>query len=455
MPIEITIPRLGWSMDEGTFGEWSKNDGDHVASGDAIFLLETEKALQEVESVDEGILHILANSPKEGDTVKVGKVIGYLLSEGEEPPEIEEGSQQSAVGSPTAVTAVTADCRLPTANSPIAPAASPSVRRLARDLDVPLTKLKLTGTISEHDVRRAARQETTRQRSVPSGQRTVSVAARNSDPSLPQVSPRAARVARRFHVDWTTLNGSGRNGRIREQDVLAAAGRFNLPDGVLVPATPTRKLIAERMAHSARTTVPVTLTTIAHVDGILRDRAARKQQTDTENQTPAIHDYVTHAVAKTLQKFPALNSRWMNGEILQPDGIHIGLAVDTENGLIVPVVRHADQKPLPELAEVSTALVSRARDRRLTSKECTGGTFTVSNLGAFGIDAFTPVINLGESAILGIGAIRRTPDFSDDGSITWSQQMTLSLTFDHQVVDGAPAARFLQHVVDELRNFAG
>jgi pyruvate dehydrogenase E2 component (dihydrolipoamide acetyltransferase) len=448
MPIEITIPRLGWSMDEGTFGEWSRKDGDHVASGDAIFLLETEKALQEVESVDDGILHILANAPKEGDTVKVGTVIGYLLSEGEEPPEIEEGSQQSAVDSPAVVTA---DCRLATDDS--APAASPSVRRLARDLNIPLTSLKLNGTISEHDVRRAAQQETIGQRSVPSGQRTENVAARNSDPSLPKVSPRAARVARRFNIDWTTLNGSGRNGRIREQDVLAAAGRDNLPDGVVIPATPTRKLIAERMAQSARTTVPVTLTTIAHVDGILRDRTAHKQQTDSENQTPAIHDYVILSVAKALQKFPALNSRWMNGEILQPDSIHIGLAVDTQNGLIVPVVRNADQKPLPELAEASAALVARARDRRLSNKECMGGTFTVSNLGAFGIDAFTPVINLGESAILGIGAIRRTPDLSDDGSITWSQQMTLSLTFDHQVVDGAPAARFLQHVVDELRDF--
>lgn len=453
MPIEITIPRLGWSMDEGTFGEWSKKDGEHVASGDAIFLLETEKALQEVESVDEGILHILADAPKEGDTVKVGTIIGYLLSKGEEPPKIETGVRQPAVDSPAAGV-VAADSQLPTSNSPLSPAASPSVRRLARDLNVPLTSLKLNGTISEHDVRRAAQQETIEQRSVPSGQRTENVAARNSHPSLPKVSPRAARAARRFHIDWTTLNGSGRNGRIREQDVLAAAGGDNLPNGVLVPATPTRKLIAERMAHSARTTVPVTLTTIAHVDGILRDRAARKQQTDSENQTPAIHDYVILSVAKALQKFPALNRRWMNGEILQPDGIHIGLAVDTQNGLIVPVVRNADQKPLPELAESSAALVARGRDHRLTSKECTGGTFTVSNLGAFGIDAFTPVINPGESAILGIGTIRRTPGLCDDGSITGSQQMTLSLTFDHQVVDGAPAARFLQYVVDELRDFA-
>jgi pyruvate dehydrogenase E2 component (dihydrolipoamide acetyltransferase) len=448
MPIEITIPRLGWSMDGGTFGEWSKKDGEHVASGDAIFLLETEKALQEVESVDEGILHILADAPNEGDTVKVGTIIGYLLSEGEEPPEIEEGSRQSAVDSPAAVTA---DCRLTTDDS--APAASPSVRRLARDLNVPLTSLKLNGTISEHDVQRAAQMKTTRQPSAASGPRTDKVAARNSDPSLPKVSPRAARSARRFNIDWTSINGSGRNGRIREQDVLAAAGQGNLPDGVLGPATPARKLIAERTAQSARTTVPVTLTTIAQVDGVLRDRAAHKQQTDSENQTPAIHDYVILSVAKALQKYPALNSRWMNGEILQPDGIHIGLAVDTPNGLIVPVVQNADQKPLPELAEASAALVARARDRRLTSKECTGGTFTISNLGAFGIDAFTPVINLGESAILGIGAIRRTPELSDDGSITWSQQVTLSLTFDHQVVDGAPAARFLQHVVDELRDF--
>ena len=453
MPIEITIPRLGWSMDEGTFGEWAKRDGDHVAAGDPIFLLETEKALQEVESVDEGILHIRPDAPKEGDTVKVGTIIGYLLEQGEEPPKIAAGSRQSAVDSPAA-DALPADCQLPTANSSLSPAASPSVRRLARNLDVPLTSLTLDGTVSEHDIRRASQKATLGQALGASVPHTDNVAARNSGPSLPNVSPRAARAARRFNIDWTTLNGSGRNGRIREQDILAAAGRDNLPDGILIPATPARKLIAERMAQSARTTVPVTLTTVACVDEILRDRAAYKQHTDSENPAPAIHDYVILSVAKALQKFPALNSRWMNGEILQPNGIHIGLAVDTENGLIVPVMRNVDQKTLPKLAGASVTLVSRARDRRLTSKECTGGTFTVSNLGAFGVDAFTPVINLGESAILGIGAIRRTPDRSDDGNITWSQQMTLSLTFDHQVVDGAPAARFLQHVVDALRDFA-
>ena len=452
MPIEITIPRLGWSMDEGTFGEWSKKDGDHVAAGDPIFLLETEKALQEVESVDEGILHILPGAPKEGDTVKVGTVIGYLLNKGEEPPAIEEGRRQSAVDSHK--TELPADCPLPTPNSPLSAAASPSVRRLARNLDIPLTSLNLTGTISEHDVRRAAQTAISDPSPGATPPRIADVPARNSNPSFPSISPRASRRGKRFNIDWTTLNGSGHNGRIREQDVMAAAGQGNLPDGILIPATPTRKLIAERVAQSAQTTVPVTLTTVARVDEILHNRAQLRQQSDAENVTPAIHDYIILAVAKALQQFPAVNSRWMNGQILQPNGIHIGLAVDTENGLIVPVVQDADQKSLHRLAAATAKLVSRARDHKLNSKECTGGTFTVSNLGSFGIDAFTPIINLGESAILGIGAIRRTPNFSDDGSIVWSQQMTLSLTFDHQVVDGAPAAQFLRHIVEELRNFA-
>ena len=378
-------------------------------------------------------------------------VIGYLLEKGEEPPAIEEGSRQSAVGSDKKQLA--SDSRLPTADSPLPPAASPSVRRLARNLDIPLTSVNLTGTISEHDVRRAAQTTTADRSAGVTPRRMDDVPARNSNPSFPKISPRAARTAGQFNIDWTTLHGSGPRGRIREQDVLAAAGNGDLPDGVLIPATPTRKLIAKRVAQSVQTTVPVTLTTVAHVDEILRDRAKRRQQSDYKVVTPAIHDYIILAVANALLKFSALNARWMNGEILQPNGIHIGLAVDADNGLFVPVVRDADQKSLPELAEATVNLVSRSGNGKLTSKECTGGTFTVSNLGAFGIDAFTPIINLGESAILGIGAIRRTPDCSDDGSIVWSQQMTLSLTFDHQVVDGAPAARFLRHIVEELRNF--
>lgn len=462
MAIEITIPRLGWSMDEGLFAEWSKQDGDFVAAGDPIFLLETDKALQEVESVDAGTLHIRPDGPQEGDTVRVGTVIGYLLEEGEEPPafqpDVKVATESGGPPQPVTGPAPAEHNSKPGETSPkwveratisSNVAASPAVRRLARELGVEIATLHLSGRISEQDIHRAAEGKTV-QRPLAAELPSMQIAERNAHPTLPKISPRAVRLAKRFRIDWTQINGSGRNGRIREQDVRAATGNAELPNGTLVAATSIRKLIASRLAESWRTTVPVTLTTAVDVSAILRHRAEAKEQAAQEDAVPALHDYFIQAVAHSLQEFPALNSRWINGEILQPDGIHIGLAVDTETGLSVPVVRDADRLNLSEIAESTANLIRRARDRKLTTPECTGGTFTISNLGSFGIDAFTPIINLGESAILGIGTVREMPQRAADGGIHWSPQMTLSLTFDHQVVDGAPAARFLQQLGGQI-----
>ena len=468
MAIEITIPRLGWSMDEGVFGEWLKNDGEYIEAGEPIFLLESDKALQEVESVDSGILSVQENGPNAGDTVRVGTVIGWLLEEGETPPEPENETsvdvgRETTIGDRT----TTADHRdsgspvsseLPGLESPVF--ASPSVRRLARELGVPLASLNLDGTISEHDVRRAAeadnRVRTRPRQALVKPQPFLSVSdsplRRNADPALPKISPRAARTARRLNIDWTTLSGSGQNGRIREHDVVAASGGHRLPSGTISPASPVRRLTAERMVRSSQSTAPVTLTTTVAVDALFRDRAQRKRDATEQDVVPAVHDYLVLAVAETLSENPALNSCWLNGEILQPDGIHIGIATDTEKGLIVPVVHHACEKSLEQIAEASSNLILRAREGRLTTGECTGGTFTISNLGSFGIDAFTPIVNHRQSAILGAGAARMTPIPSDDGSLRWSHQMTLSLTFDHQITDGAPAAKFLQQLCSAIEN---
>lgn len=462
MAIEITIPRLGWSMDEGTFGEWVKRHGDFVEAGEPVFLLETDKALQEVESVDSGFLHIVEGGPNDGDTVRVGTVVAWLLEKGEEPPAapLKHGKNPSEK-LPAALPATPAANYVPpatveTKNAADKPAcdyfevaASPSVRRLARQLNVNLTTNGLTGTLSENDVRRLAqpaRQRRASARDITGGD----VPQRNSDETLPRVSPRAARTARRLGIDWSCLQGSGSSGRICEKDVLAAAGVDSIPEGAFLAPSSTRKIIAERMSQSARTTVPVTLTSRADVSELLADRTIRKERAAADVIIPAIHDYVIHAAARALGEYSVLNSRWMNGEILKPDGIHVGIAVDTEAGLIVPVVRDADRKSLEELAADSSRLIKRARQRRLTRDDVTGGTFTISNLGALGVDAFTPVINPGESAILGLGAIRRTAEPSDDGSLHWVPQMTLSLTFNHRVTDGAPSARFLQRVAELL-----
>ncbi len=481
MAIEITVPRLGWSMDEGIFGEWLKKDGEFVAAGQPVFLLESEKALQEVETVDSGILSIVENGPTTGNTVRVGTVIAWLLEEGEAPPT--QGNTESAAGisgttfgnsssaAGYAQSVTIPGSPLPNSDSfsrlgsqlcgpDFRPFASPSVRRLARELGVDLASLNADGTVSEYDVRRAAaavhevqiapNDSPVKTRSLLPG--SDSPPRRNADPSLLKISPRAARTAKRLNVDWTTLKGSGRNGRIREQDILAVSEGNRLPTGTIRQASPVRSLIAERVAWSSRSTVPVTLTTTVQIDGLFYDRARRKRNLAVEAVVPALHDYLIVAVAQTLVEHPALNSRWLNGEILQPDGIHIGIAVDTKNGLIVPVVRDVGHKSLEDIAAASASLIARAREGKLTTAECADGTFTISNLGSFGIDAFTPIINGGQCAILGAGATRKTPMPSDDCSLTWSQQMTLNLTFDHQVTDGAPAARFLQQLCSTIQN---
>ena len=458
MAIEITIPRLGWSMDEGLFAEWVKCDGEFIKAGEPIFLLETEKALQEVESVDSGYLHVAAEGPQPGETVRVGTLIGWLLTEGEQPPQKSSDHRQRNKRQPTS--SATKQSSAPSiasgseANTPAMQTcgASPAVRRLARELNVDLATLAFSGTISEFDVRRAAERRTGSIQLQYHSRGAVVVPRRNSEPGLPNISPRAARTAALLGVDWTLLKGTGQNGRIREQDVRAEAS-VGLPEGNLVEASSVRKLIAQRLAQSVRQTVPVTMMRKLRVDMLVADRAARKTKSDSATAVPAVHDYLLSAVARALHEFPSLIQRWYSGQILQPTGIHIGLAVDTSAGLIVPVVKHANRCSLTELARLTGDLIHRARVKKLKAEETQGGTFTVSNLGSYGIEEFTPVINLGESAILGVGAIQKYPVCGSDDQLLWSSQMTVSLTFDHQVIDGVPAAQFLSRI-DELLNTA-
>jgi pyruvate dehydrogenase E2 component (dihydrolipoamide acetyltransferase) len=392
MAIEITIPRLGWSMDEGTFGEWLKRDGETVAPGDALFSLESEKALQEVESVDAGILHILAGGPRDGDTVKVGMRIGWLLADGEAPPAAEAGSAAVA------------------GLQPPSPATGPAQKPTVAD--------------------RIGEQAT-------------------GGPGRLRISPRAARVAAELGIDPSQISGSGRSGRIREADIRGAVGgRQAHPTN-----TPTlRRTIAERMLRSHLQTAPVTLTTRADAESLV---AARRQaQADMGAAAPSYQDWIILAVAATLRDQPLLNLRWTDAGPVQPDGIHVGLAVDTPDGLVVPVIRDADRLDIRQIASASRQLVERARSRTCTADELTGGTFTVTNLGAFGIDAFTPIINFPETAVLGIGAVRREAVLRDDGAMDARHRITLSLTFDHRVTDGAPAARWLQTLVLRIEGLA-
>ena len=253
-------------------------------------------------------------------------------------------------------------------------------------------------------------------------------------------SPRARRVAAELHVDWTALRGSGRTGRIVERDVRAAGA--DRPSSV-------RRLVGERLSASARTTVPVTLTTDADATELVRARAALQVEARGAGAlAPSYTDCFVKLAAVALAEHPALNASLDGDRLVQHRAVHVGVAVDTPRGLLACVLRDAPAKSLRALAAESAALVAQARAGTVSPDALRGGTFTVSNLGAWEIDAFTPIVNLPECAILGVGRIASRAVVVDEetGRIAARKMVALSLTFDHRVVDGAPAARFLQRV---------
>ncbi len=412
MPQEITIPRLGWSMEEATFSSWHKSDGDLVAAGDALFTLESDKATQDIDAIDGGVLRWLPDSPKAGDLVRVGQCVGYLTVPGESWP---PGPATAAANQSTAVT-------LPTQS--IVQEAHPNSIEDSRDATAPA--IPAAG-------------------SAPNSQSNVSTPT--SIPA-PRISPRALRAANDLGVDWRGLRGTGRTGRIRERDVRLAASSSSGPSSTL-RATATSSLrpkIADRLVASLRDSAPVTLHTTVDATQLVAWRDHLKSNPGSPgNPTPSYSDLLVHLTAKALAIHPVLNARWEDSGLNVFQNIHIGIAVDTEVGLLVPVVRNVPSLDLPTLARTTQDLIQRTRARKLAPDEMRGGTFTLTNLGAFGIDAFTPILNAPECGILGIGRIQRRPAVVND-QILPRDQMTLSLTFDHRALDGAPAARFLQTV---------
>ena len=386
MPIPITVPRLGWNMEHGTLVEWLKADGDTVKPGDMLYRLEGEKSVEEIESFDSGILSIPPDAPKPGDSVAVGAVLGVLLQPGE--------------GKTARVTE---------------PAASPSVRRLARERGIELTEVNGSG---------------------PGGRVTA------DDLVEPTISPRARRRATDQNVDWKQLRGSGASGRIRERDIpivqTPSAG----------PLTATRKAIAARMLASRQATAPVTLTSIVDASNLVN---LRQQFKAVEGLVPSFTDFLIKLCGVALLKHPMLAARWTDADIQPAQRIDIGFAVDSDAGLLVPVLRNVPSLGVRDLAEQSLELIERARSGRMSTRDMEGGCFTITNLGGFGIDAFTPIINYPECAILGVGRIERRPAMDGD-RVVGREQVTLSLTFDHRIVDGAPAARFLQTLATLVAN---
>ena len=450
MSTEIRMPRLGWTMEEGAFGEWLKADGDTIKPGDLLFTVEGDKATQDIEAMDGGILRIDPNGPRGGDMVTVGALLAYLTKPGEAVAFAQSSSQsvsQSASGqSSVASGQLSVTKHQVPSTTTTAPTISPRARRVAKELGVDWSQLAgsgRTGRIVERDIRAAAVAAAS------------AVAQTLSAPAI-RATPVAARMAQEAGIDLETLAAQKPGQRIGREDVeaaiaaqqptVAAPAQPLAGDAERIPVTRIRQLIAGRMAESAHTTAPVTLTTEADATALVALRNQLKTTLGARGlPVPTYNDLLIKLTGVALAEHKLLRAVWQGEELVIAQGIHIGLAVDTEGGLLVPVVRDVQDKSIRQITSATQALIDQAQRRQLSPDALQGGSFTITNLGMYNIDAFTPLINLPQCAILGVGRIVEKPAVYQ-GQIVPRHQVVLSLTFDHRVVDGAPAARFLDTV---------
>ena len=399
MAVTVHIPKVGMTMEEGELVRWLVPDGAAVARGQPIFEMETEKVELEVEADDEGVLKHLVD---EGTTLPPGAIVACLLGPGESdvPQQIRDqvaaqGDEPSAAASPAAAVAPAG-----AGSSPAPPAARPA------------------------------------------GDRVLA-------------TPIARRLAVEQGIDLASVTGTGPNGRITESDVRAAAAsgdgaRAEPAAGAeTIAYSGRRRTIGEHMQTSLQSMAQLTLSTEARVDEARSMLHDLNREWRGERVVATLTALVVKACALALREHSHLNARLAGDRILIEPQVNIGLAVDLDEGLMVPVVREADALSLQDVARSIADLTERARDGSLSVDDMTGATFTVTSLEGFAVDAFTPVINPPQAAILGVGRVRDVAVF-EGSSVERGRATTLSLTFDHRVVDGAPAARFLGKVVELL-----
>jgi len=387
MAVQVVMPKLGLNMTEGTVVEWLKGEGDRVEQGEPLFILETDKTTMEAEAQASGILgRILAAA---GETVPVATVVAIIVAEGEQIPET-----------------LTYAPPIPTAMESVAAAAA----RPQEDM-----KLEL---ISEARV---------------------------------LASPVAKRLAREQGIDLSTIPGTGLGGRITQDDVARViaskqAKVVGPAGGDVIRVKGVRAVIAERMMQSVRNSAQVTLHMDADAGGLVAYRSRLKVEDEASGgEAPSYNAVLISLVARALREYPYMNATVVGDAIQLLDEVNVGLAADTDRGLLVIVVRGADKKSIRNITEELAGLLQRAQAGTSMPDDLTGSTFTITNLGMFDIEAFTPIINPPEMGVLGIGRIMQKPVVRS-GQVMIRQMISLSLTFDHRWVDGAAAARFLQFI---------
>ena len=391
MATEIYLVKVGMTMHEGTVEEWYVQDGARVESGNLLYRLETEKVNLDVDAETSGIVKQLVT---EGTTLEPGDVVGYIYAEDETIPDV-----------------------LPTPQP-------------KRDIDV-------------------------REEPSPTQPKRPEVAKEGKGKRI-AASPVARKLAAELNVDLATVNGTGPRGRITKEDVEQAAkaappAETTASPASAVPLRGMRKTIAERMHASLRDSAQLTITMEVAMDEAVKLRQALIDEWESVGIRVTFTDLVVAAATKALRQHPAMNAALMDNAIVPFDAVHIGIAVALEEGLIVPVVKDAHAKSLQQIAVESADLAARARANALGIDDVEGGTFTVTSLGMYGVDGFTPILNPPQAGILGVGRLYDGVQWEGDQPRK-ATRLRLSLTWDHRVLDGAPAAVFLSTVRSYLES---
>jgi len=442
---KVYMEALSPTMEEGTLVSWLKNEGDEVQEGDVIAEVETDKATMELAARGAGVIR--KRFIGEGDTAEVGKMIAIIAGEDEDISDVE--GDVAGGGAPEA-------------EAGKEEAAETEEKREKRDDKAQARQGKREEQEREED--EEPEKTGSRQKAEPQ----VEDAGPEKGDGRIKASPLARRLAEEAGVDLSGIKGSGPGGRIIKRDIETASEEgapaeeapaaevptFEMEEGEAyrdVKLTQMRKTIAKRLTQSIGPVPHFFLTREVDMENSMALRKRINARYEDQGIKVSPNDLIIRAVAAALKKHPMVNAAWTGEAIRQHGVVHIGVAVAVEEGLITPVIRHADKKGVTQIAQEVREMAGRARDKKLKPEEYTGSTFSISNLGMFGIEEFTAVINPPEAAILAVGAVSEKPVVMD-GEITVRPRMRITLSCDHRVIDGATGAQFLQTLVDNLED---
>jgi pyruvate dehydrogenase E2 component (dihydrolipoamide acetyltransferase) len=388
MAMKLVMPKIGLNMEEGQISEWVAKEGQSVKKGDVLYVVETDKITNDVEALQDGIL--LKILVPQGSNVPVKKVVGILA----DPDEVV-------------------------------------------DLESILDEIKGSGSAGK-----PAKPD--------ANEKAVGKLPNRNESNEVLATPLVKRLAAQNNINLSDIQASGPGGRIQVEDVEKAiagkAGNFNIEGmlpGKIIPLKGIRKVVAERMSQATHNMAMVTLQTELDVTNLVLYREHMKKSSQEKEAVPSFNAILVYLIARALKEFPYMNATWTDEGIKLIDPRNIGVAVDTNEGLTVVVIKNADGKSITEIQTELTDLIQRAMINKSSPEDLSGGTFTVTNLGMYDVDGFTPIINPPEAGILGVGRFKEKESLPE-GSTGSTYSAQFSLTFDHRIIDGAPAARFLQ-----------